>query len=81
MKPARVSIAAPGGRPTTVVRAPFAVAPDSKRAPKIQNQEVSLKNELITLEEGCVGVGVCVCVCVRVCVLALTVLGVDNKPH
>lgn len=52
MKPARVEIAAPGARPTHVVRAPFAVAPDSKRGPKIEDQEVSLKNELITLEEG-----------------------------
>jgi len=52
MKPARVEIAAPGARPTHVVRAPFAVPPESKRGPKIEEQEVSLKNELITLEEG-----------------------------
>jgi len=52
MRPARVEIAAPNSRPTHVVRPPFAVAPESKRAPKIENQEISLKNELITLEEG-----------------------------
>jgi len=52
MKPARVEIAAPGGKPTYVVRAPFAVAPESKRAPKIERQEKLLNNELQRLEEG-----------------------------
>ena len=52
MKPARVEIAAPGSMPTHVVRAPFAKAPDSKRAPKIEKQELDLKEELVVLEEG-----------------------------
>ena len=52
MKPARVEISAPGSMPTHVVRAPFANAPDSKRAPKIEKQELDLKDELVVLEEG-----------------------------
>ena len=52
MKPARVEIAAPGAQGVAVIRAPFAVEPESKRATKIEHQEVSLKDELLVLEEG-----------------------------
>lgn len=52
MKPARVEIAAPGGKPTYVVRAPIAVPPESKRVPKMQRQEILLGNELESLEDG-----------------------------
>lgn len=52
MKPARVEIAAPGGKPTYVVRAPFAVEPESKRGPKIEKQEKVLEEELLSLERG-----------------------------
>lgn len=52
MKPARVEIAAPGGLRTHVVRAPFAVEPESKRASKIEAQEFQLRDELDVLQEG-----------------------------
>jgi hypothetical protein len=52
MKPARVEIAAPGGKPTYVVRAPIAVPPESKRVPKMERQEKLLSSELEVLEEG-----------------------------
>jgi hypothetical protein len=52
MKPARLEIAPPGGNPTFVVRAPFAVAPESKRGPKMEATERDLAGELLSLEEG-----------------------------
>lgn len=47
-----MEIAAPGGKPTYVVRAPFAVVPESKRGPKIESQEKVLEGELLALEQG-----------------------------
>ena len=35
-----------------MIRAPFAVEPESKRANKIEKDEVSLKEELVILEDG-----------------------------
>ena len=38
--------------PTFVVRAPFAVVPESNRAPKMEKQEAHLERELFDLEES-----------------------------
>jgi hypothetical protein len=50
MKPARVEISAPGGMPTRVVRAPWAIAPETKF--QGESQEQLLRNELLSLEEN-----------------------------
>ena len=52
MKPARVELAPPGGNPTFVVRAPFAVAPESERGSKMVATEKVMAKELLSLEDG-----------------------------
>jgi hypothetical protein len=46
------AIAAAGGKPARVVRAPIAAARESKRGPIIDKEEADLESNMATLEEG-----------------------------
>lgn len=52
MKATVEAVAAPGAKSTKNLRAPIAVAPESKRGPIIENAEADLEDEMTTLEEG-----------------------------
>lgn len=46
------AVAAVGGKPTKMLRAPLEVVPDSKRGQLIDDAEADLEVEMDTLEEG-----------------------------
>mmetsp|Transcript_36548 Transcript_36548/g.63414 ORF Transcript_36548/g.63414 Transcript_36548/m.63414 type:complete len:311 (+) Transcript_36548:120-1052(+) len=47
-----LEIAAPGGKPTRVMKAPVAEYPESKRQHTIERQEEDLDNQMVVLDEG-----------------------------
>jgi len=47
-----LEIAAPGGKPTRVIKAPVAEHPESKREHKIVSQERDLEDGMVVLDEG-----------------------------
>ena len=52
LRPSHVEVAAPGARGTVMLKAPLAEVPETKRAPMIIEQDQSLVETTVDLEEG-----------------------------